>query len=172
MQGRRTSGCSRSRHSLAGFAAVLALALSVAAAPLEVPFELDPRHSAILIAAEVNGKPVTLILDTGATQTILDAKLLGLTNLDLKMSRFSGSGPGLRGEALWAEARIKLATRTWRDQRVVAMNLAPLAERYRRPVHGILGQDILQQFDRVSIDFRARTLVLDPRASVPARRPR
>lgn len=139
---------------------MLAVALSATAAPLELPFELDSRHSAILISAEVNGKPVTLILDTGATQTILDARLLGLTNLDLKMSRFADSGPGLRGEAVWAEARLKLGSRTWRDQRVVAMNLDQLASRYGRPVHGILGQDILRTFDRVTIDFRKRTLTL------------
>jgi len=150
----------------------IALAISTAAAPLELPFELDPRHSAILIAAEVNGKPVTLILDTGATQTILDAQLLGLSNLDLKMSRFSGSSPGLRGEAVWATARLKLGTRTWRDQRVVTMNLASLSARYGRPIHGILGQDILRQFDRVLIDFRARTLTLGSPADVPSEKPK
>lgn len=138
----------------------LLVACSVSAAPLELPFELGSRNSAILIAAQVNGKPVTLILDTGAAQTILDAGTLGLTNLDLRMSRFSDSGPGLRGEALWAEARLNLGGHTWHDRRVVAMNLAPLAARYGRPIHGILGQDILRQFDRVTINFRARTVVL------------
>jgi hypothetical protein len=141
-------------------AIALVLAQPLLAVPLELPFELDQRHRAILISAEINGKPVTLILDTGATQTILDAQLLGLTNLDLKMSRFSDSGPGLRGEAVWATARVKLGERTWHDQRIVAMNLKDLTPRYGRPVHGILGQDILSQFDRVTIDFRARTLVL------------
>ena len=138
----------------------LTVALSAGAAPIELSFQLDARHSSILIPAEVNGKPVTLILDTGATQTILDAKLLGLTNLDLKMSRFQDSGPGLRGEAVWAEARLELGGHTWRDQRVVAMNLDQLALRYGRPIHGILGQDILRTFDRVTIDFRKRTLTL------------
>lgn len=131
------------------------------AAPLELPFELDARHSAILIAAHVNGKPVTLILDTGAAQTILDASVLGLTNLDLKMSRFSDSGPGLRGEAMWASARLQLASRKWDNQRVVAMNLTPLASRYGRPIHGILGQDLLRQFARVTINFRSKTLRLE-----------
>ncbi len=131
------------------------------AAPLELPFELDSRHGAILLQAHVNGKPVTLILDTGASQTILDASVLGLTNLDLKMSRFSDSGPGLRGEAMWASARLKLGARTWDDHRVVAMNLAPLASRYGRPIHGILGQDLLRQFARVTINFRSKTLLLE-----------
>lgn len=138
----------------------MVLATSIAAAPLELPFKLDPHHSAILLSAEVNGKPVTLILDTGATQTVLDAKLLGLTNLDLKVSRFSQTGPGFRGEAMWASARLKLGSRTWYDQRVVAMNLQDFGPRYGRAIHGILGQDILRQFDRVVIDFRARTLTL------------
>lgn len=140
--------------------AVAILVPSLKAAPLELPFEIDSRHDAILLSAELNGKPVTLLLDTGSTYTILDAHLLGLTNLDLKTSRFSDSGPGLHGEAVWAAARLRLGARIWREQRVVAMNLAPLASRYGRPIHGILGQDILRQFDRVTIDFRARTLVL------------
>jgi len=145
-------------------AVLLAVALSAIAAPIELSFQLDGRHSAILVSAEVNGKPVTLILDTGATQTILDAKLLGLTNLDLKMSRFADSGPGLRGEAVWAEARLKLGGCTWRDHRVVAMNLDALTARYGRTIHGILGQDILSTFDRVTIDFRKHTLTLTARA--------
>lgn len=170
MQARRSSLLTRNRFAALG--AVMLLALSLAAAPFELPFELDPQHSAILIAAEVNGKPVTLILDTGATQTILDAAVVGLSNVDLKMSRFAGSGPGLHGEAMWAEARLKLGSRTWHDQRVVAMNLSALASRYRRPIHGILGQDILCQFNRVTIDFRARILILGSPAASGADKPR
>jgi hypothetical protein len=138
----------------------LCLAVPVYAATLELSFELDSRHDAILLSAELNGKPVTLLLDTGSTYTVLDAQLLGLTNLDLKISRFSSSGPGLRGEALWATARLRLGVRVWHDQRIVAMNLKELTTRYGRPIHGILGQDILRQFDRVTIDFPARTLLL------------
>ncbi len=149
------------RTSRAFLAMALVLAQPLLAVPLELPFELDPRYSAILVSAEINGKPVTLILDTGATQTILDAQLLGLTNLDLKMSRFSGSGPGLRGEAVWATARVKLGARVWHDQRIVAMNLKELTPRYGRPIHGILGQDILSQFDRVTINYRNKTIRLE-----------
>lgn len=147
--------------------ALFLITIAVSAGPpdLQLPFQLDSRYDAILIQAEVNGKPATLLLDTGAAQTVLDARLLGLTNLDLKMSRFSQSGPGLRGEAVWAEARLKLGARTWHEQRVVAMNLEPLASRYGRRIHGLLGQDILRQFARVTIDFRTRTLILVPSAN-------
>ncbi|MGH9789941.1 MAG: retropepsin-like aspartic protease [Candidatus Acidiferrales bacterium] len=144
------------------------IAASAGPLDLELPFQLDSRYDAILIQAEVNGKSVRLLVDTGASQTILDAQLLGLTNLDLKISRFSSSGPGLRGEAVWAQARLKLGARTWHEQRVVAMNLEQLASRYGQPVHGLLGQDILRQFARVTIDFRTRTLILVSSVTEPA----
>jgi len=137
------------------------LAISATATPLELPFQLDSRHDAILISAEINGKPATLIVDTGATQTVLDARLLGISRFDLKASGFSRSGPGFRGEAVWSEARLKLGQRVWHEQRVVAMNLEEFTPRYGRVIHGLLGQDILRQFDRVTIDFKRRIISLE-----------
>ena len=59
------------------------------------------------------------------------------------------------------EATLELGGRTWKRRSVVAMNLGEVSEAFGRRIDGLLGQDLLREFERVTIDFRARTLRLE-----------
>jgi hypothetical protein len=126
---------------------------------VEVAFERHASPSVLLVRARVNEKAVLLILDTGASNTVLSQELLGEK---LGRSRFSTQGAGLHAQGRWTQATLELGGRTWRDRPVVAMNLAEVSRAYGRRIDGLIGQDLLSEFASVTIDFKARRLLLAP----------
>jgi len=143
-------------------AAIMALgAHSLSAEVLELPFEIDSVQSAILVRASADGKPVLLVLDTGASRTILARELVRTGPTRLAPSSFSTDGPGLRVLGRYTEATLALGGRTWKNRGVVAMNMAEVSRAFGRRIDGLLGQDLLREFGRVTIDFHARTLRLE-----------
>jgi len=92
----------------------------------------------ILLDAQVGGKPVVLVLDTGAVQTQVDRKTMmrqdfSVLYVDLKISTYRQS-----------EYRI-LAT----DLRLILKGI---------PADGILGEDWLRSFRAVRIDYKANVI--------------
>ena len=142
-------------------AAVLLFVTAAAhAAEVELPFEIDRAHSVLLVTVAINDKPALMILDTGATTTMIAPALAGFDDWALKRSKFVDRGAGLDGHGLWAEATVALAGVTWRHRRVGAVDLQNVREAYGRPIDGLLGQDLLREFKRVSIDYERRVVVL------------
>lgn len=142
---------------------LLALALAVPASAgkeLAVPFEINRGREAILLRADLNGEPSVLILDTGASHTVVSPERAGLSAIDLAKARFSRDGPGVSAEAVWARTTLRLGGKVWSDRPVVVMNMAEISRVYGRKVDGLLGHDLLGECRRVSIDFETRRLVL------------
>ena len=148
----------KKRMAIAGM--LLLLVLPCQAGEQELSFELHGRMHVILVEASVNGRPVTLILDTGATNTMLTQQAAGMSSLQLQLSRFANREPGIRGEAVWGEVTLRLGKHTWRDQRVAVMNLDELTRVYGRQIDGILGQDLLRKFSSVEIRFKSKKIIL------------
>ena len=136
---------------------------------LEIPFEIEPSQSAILVRGLVDGKPVRLILDTGASWTIVARELVRLAPGALASSRFSDEGPGLNANGRYTEANLELAGRRWRNRIVVGMNMDEVSKAYGRRIDGLLGQDLLREFERITIDFRSHKLLLSGRTTESAR---
>jgi hypothetical protein len=142
---------------------LLTLLLAVPAAAekeLEVAFEINRGREAILLHAELNGEPAVLILDTGASHTVVSPERAGLNAIDLGKARFSQSGPGMGAEAVWGRTTLRLGGKLWADRPVVVMNLTEVSKMYGRKVDGLLGQDLLGECRRVSIDFKERRILL------------
>ena len=127
-----------------------------------IPFELHRTKSVLLVEAQVSGKKARLILDTGASSTLLSADLGSTPRLEAE-SRFDSRGPGIYAEARWSEADLIIGSRKWRRFPVGWMDFAAVREVYGREVDGILGQDLMLEFDSVVIDYRARTVTLTRR---------
>lgn len=129
------------------------------AAGIELPFELHPRYRAIFVQVLVNGRSVTLLVDTGAASTFVAGDLVGVSDSLITRARFRREG-GLDVSSVWKTASLQLDP-SWREEvKVGASNLAAVSARYRRPVDGILGQDVLGRFARVTIDFEGGKLIL------------
>ena len=105
--------------------AVLALAIPLHSQTFRVPFHTV--NSMILLDGQVNGKPVVLVLDTGAVQTQVDKRvMMRQENLAL----------------LYVDMRI--GTYRHNDYRVLATDLRPILKGI--PADGILGEDWLRSF--------------------------
>jgi len=124
-----------------------------------VPFRT--AQSMILVDARVNDNRVTLLLDTGANNTIVSPKAYGNAQFQLRNLHKNDQGPGLKGDALRLRADFALANRVWISHPVYVMNVDELSRRFGTPVDGLLGQDVLQEFRSVRINYKAHVIELE-----------
>ena len=148
----------RSR-SLAAILIVIALLASPSCANTEtVLLPFCSMRSLILVDAKVDGKPATFLLDTGANNTIINAKMYG----NVQAPRIDGvSGPGIVGNALRLRVDLEIGGRFLFSQPVSVMNLGDLPKRVGAQFDGLLGQDILRQFRSIRINYGAHVIELE-----------
>lgn len=122
-----------------------------------VPFR--SADSFILVEARIDGRPVTLLVDTGANKTILSAKSFG--RVSLPVNKPVNQGAGIVGNALRLRVDLEIAHQILFSQPVSVMNLEELSKRFRIPFDGLLGQDILNQFRSVRFDYKSHVIELE-----------
>jgi hypothetical protein len=115
----------------------------------------------ILVQAKVNNTPVWLLLDTGATRTVIGAKAYGDTPVALRTAQRNSQGPGILGDSVSLPVNFELSGHIWVGQRVAVMNLDRLSQLLGIQFDGLLGQDILREFHTVHIDYHAHTIDLE-----------
>jgi predicted aspartyl protease len=132
--------------------------------PGAVAFELaGPGGAALVIPVGINGRgPYRFVLDTGATLTCVDERLV--KELELRdaagVVAFGGTirGTGQMRVVRLDSVEVGAAKATRLSGCVV--NLQPMAEAGVK-IDGLLGLNFLKSY-RVTIDFHARTVRLDP----------
>ena len=122
-----------------------------------VPFR--SVDSFILVDAKIDGTPVRLLVDTGANKTILNAKSFCKT--EMNVTRPVNRGAGIVGNALRLRVDLEIAHQFVFSQRVSVMNLEELSRRFGIQFDGLLGQDILNQFRSVRIDYKRCVIELE-----------
>ncbi len=126
-----------------------------------VPFEVNRDFGSILIRAQVNGQPATLVVDTGSSHTILNSELLQVRALSMEHAHALAKGSGWIGTGGWAKATVGVGKLTWQDRSVLVMDdFGDISKSMKQKVDGILGEDVLREFDVVVIDFKQHRLVL------------
>ncbi len=126
-----------------------------------VPFTLARPFGLLLVRVEVDGRPATLVVDTGASHTILSRRFGQVPIQTKNTSPLRGSG--LIGTATWVRASIRLGAHRWPDHQFLAMDDFPdISRAVGQPVDGILGEDILKEFSSVIFDFKHNRMVLLP----------
>ena len=135
----------------------------------EIPFEVNRNFGTILIRVQVNGQPATLVVDTGSSHTVLSSELLQVRPLALEHADAPAKGSGWVGRAAWAKATLEIGTTTWRDRTVLVMDdFRDMSNSMQQRVDGIIGEDVLKEFDSVVLDFKHQRLVLLRRAQCAA----
>lgn len=122
-----------------------------------VPFDL--HNGLILLRGEVNGTPATLLLDSGANNSIVDAVSAGVS-VKLDALRPTDKA-GAEGDCVVREVRLTLEHRDWLNRRVCVMDLSDISRNMGVRVDGFIGADILQEFRSVRIDFDRKVLELE-----------
>jgi hypothetical protein len=126
-----------------------------------IPFDVSQNFGVILIRALVNKQPATLVVDTGASHTILSSELLQVRSLALEHADAPAKGSGYVGNAGWARATLEIGKMTWPDRKVLVMDdFRDLSNSMKRRIDGIVGEDVLKEFDSVVLDFKHQRLVL------------
>ena len=137
--------------------------------PVTVTFEL--KTNLIVLDARINNSSRRLILDTGASQTMLDTASIRDLHIDASDRR---TARGAGGDIEVSLAPLKSVTVG--DARVenltcIVSDVSALAEKLGGNIDGVLGYDFLSKF-RLTIDYAARKLTLEPYAAAPAAAPR
>lgn len=137
----------------------LCLSLASAAAAAEqvvLPIERQRVSSMLVVEAVVNGRPVHLIVDTGATVTLLSRDVVNAGAPG--GSAFGSAGFLANGRAF--EVDLRLDSRRWPHRVIGVADLSQVREMLGRNIDGLLGQDVLSEFTSMQIDYKARTLTL------------
>jgi hypothetical protein len=125
---------------------------------IRIPYQQSHKFNKILVVARVNDRPAVLIVDTGSDRTIVSPRLVN----QHRSGRFEMSFLAARRKvpSAWGKANLQLGTKTWKGQEVVVQDEGELQHALEQQVDGILGQDILSQFRRITIDLEDHTLTL------------
>jgi len=117
--------------------------------------------NAITVSVAINGSPVTLLLDTGASITALTPAAADKTGVSPPPGAITRRVDGIGGRVLMLPVtRVRtlgLSEYAVEDLDVVILDALPHAQL----VEGVLGYDVLRHF-RVTLDREARQLVLEP----------
>jgi predicted aspartyl protease len=131
-----------------------------------VPFRLAAEEKPLVLVAVRLGEegPFQFALDTGASMTVVSPEVArGLGAGDRRPTKVLGGGGRVAGLS-GAVARVRVGEHDGREVGVViGPFLAPLGEAVGTRLDGILGYNFLRRF-RVTIDYPARQLVLEPGA--------
>lgn len=154
-----------SRTALIAF--VLTLTGPASAAPVTIPFDFS--HQAIAVTATVKGKPLNVLLDTGANPSVID--LARATALGLPLNRRgAGQGNAEGGQTMLAIPTVipapNMGGHDLKSVEALAVDLSPISKTYGRAVDGVFGYSFLSS-NTVLIDYLSRTLTIRAGGSGP-----
>lgn len=116
----------------------------------KIPFKIMKTQH-LLIKAKINGIKGNFILDTGASNSCIGFESVSTFQLQPKSSETKASGAGATGMETQLALKNKLQLGTWKDNHfnlvifdLSHVNTALFAHK-AKPVHGIIGADILMK---------------------------
>jgi hypothetical protein len=119
----------------------------------------DKSTGTILVDASVDGQPVVMILDTGASHSIFDAGIFGVSAVQLQAARMKSRGLGLDADVVLRTADFKIGQEAWEQQPIEIADLHLLSKIYGRKIGGIVGQDVLRSFVSVQINYKGQCVM-------------
>lgn len=138
--------------------------------PLEIiNLEGDGFH--VLVDVHLLGKTFKMVLDTGASKTVLDRTTLieaGIQDEDFESTNIISTGLGTNSMESFMLKIPELRFENWsiKNHLTAVLDLSTINYAYSQmnfsPVIGVLGGDILRQYGAV-IDYKKKTLTLTSR---------
>lgn len=119
----------------------------------------------LLIKAKINGVLGNFILDTGASNSCVGFESVDLFLLEAKKSKTKAAGAGATGMFTQLALKNQLQLGSWKDSNfeIVIFDLShvneALTQDKAKPVHGIIGADILMK-GKAIVDYYNHYLYL------------
>jgi hypothetical protein len=111
---------------------------------------------------EANGKPAVLVVDTASNHTILSTELADVPPRTLAGLVSTSKGSGLAGTGVFSRATLRVGPITWRDHRIVVMDMHDFSKSFGQKIDGLLGMDFFSEFELVVVDLKNHKLILEP----------
>ena len=128
------------------------------ASSIAVPFTRAGKL--ILVDVMVNGQPKKFLLDSGAPKVILNQAYYPN---DTAGGQVMGSSKGVNGTVnnmgLRKVNHLSFAGIQMQEQELITMNLSHLEEELSEPVHGLIGYELIKDYDLL-FDYKAKQLTL------------
>lgn len=125
-------------------------------------FPIDIADNKIITRAELSGKKLNFILDTGAESNVLDSRLPNRIFENVTISRrvmLSGSGSE-KVEALYGDLKnLKIGNKTVETLPILITNLEQMCLAYDYCIDGMLGFDFISQH-KIGFNFVKREMYL------------
>lgn len=125
--------------------------------PTLLPADVANGH--ILVQARADGRPVTLVVDTGSSTSSLDAAWAagaGITSIGRKVE---AAGTDRMQVTLATIGRLQVGDIELSDVTTALVPLGPVAEASGRVIHGTLGYDLFKRYV-VQLDYAGASLRL------------
>lgn len=125
---------------------------------IRVPLHVGKGQRAVYIDAVVGGEVRHFLIDTGAHTTHVRPDILGATVK--RSSHLGDDNVGFVGGAQKVDNfEMKLGDKTYSFP-VMASDMK-VVRQYNKDIDGLLGQDFLSTFTRVTFDYKSHELVLE-----------
>lgn len=131
-----------------------------------LPFEYFGENR-IFLPAMLNGHEVNVMLDSGASSTVIDRGFAESLGLQAKGEMTAEGAGGTSTMAVVAGTTLKIGDLEMPQQTLVALDLKPIEQRLGHPLAVILGNEIFQS-SIVDIDFAGHRIAFrDPQRFTP-----
>jgi predicted aspartyl protease len=124
---------------------------------------LDKNEPLIIVDAYVNDKgPFNLVVDTGASMTIISPAVARAAGVNQEGARAKATGATGNLDARVARLKsLKLGSNELNGINVAIMSLATLNRATRLRLGGIIGYNVLKRF-QITIDYSVRRILFTP----------
>ena len=134
--------------------------------PLYV-IEIPPKGIHLLVKVKINNRNAFLVLDTGASQTVLDSNRIDRFMKERNFKKTGGHTTGIGSNKLRSHIvpikKLQMGTIIIKDIELVMLDLVHVNNSYamidEKPVDGVLGGDLLNQL-AVTIDYQKKVMTL------------
>ena len=128
---------------------------------------IPPGGLHLIVRVKINSKTARLVLDTGASQTVLDMNRVIRFTQQKKFEKQNGHSSGIGSSAmvshLFQPETFQIGDFTLLGKNLVLLDMVHVNNSYaminKKPVDGVLGGDVLKKF-HARIDYSTRELHL------------
>jgi Aspartyl protease len=128
---------------------------------------IPPNGMHLIAKVKINSKSARLVLDTGASQTVLDMNRIDRFTAQKKFKKHDGHSSGIGSSSMESHMfhtdKFQVGDIILKNTELVLLDMVHVNQSYqlinKKPVDGVLGGDVLKKF-QAKIDYAKKELTL------------